>query len=240
MERPDWADQARVPGATGQPDGFGQQGGFGRLVAPALPDQPQPPAGWRPIPVVARRSPVWPTGREWAASGIIVLAMALVGGLLALGWVHWAPRMAFQVVQGGGATAVVPESEEFIAADGWFAFLTLVAGLLAGGIAWRARSVRGPLVLIALAVGGLLGAIVTWRLGPLMAPGPSAAALRNVGAIVHPALRLRATAALAVEPIAAVAVYLLSVGFATPNDLGRDDEPFPAGFGRLPSSPGSG
>jgi hypothetical protein len=46
-----------------------------------------------------------------------------------------------------------------------------------------------------------------------------------VGNVVHTALRLRALAALVVEPIAAVIVYLLFSGFAGRNDLGRDEPP---------------
>src|SRR6266550_1980990 len=79
--------------------------------------------------------------------------------------------------------------------------------------------------LVALTLAGLAGAVVTWKFGTVLAPAPTESALRDVGRVVYPALRLRATAALVVEPVAAVVTYLLCAGFAAQNDLGRQDTP---------------
>jgi hypothetical protein len=59
----------------------------------------------------------------------------------------------------------------------------------------------------------------------LLAPAPRQDLLREVGRLVYPALRLRALAALVVEPIAAVAIYLLLTGFSARQDLGRPAGP---------------
>jgi Protein of unknown function (DUF2567) len=150
-----------------------------------------------------------------------MLALLVAGVVVGALWSAVAPRMEFRVVEGGSAVALRPESEEFIAADGWFALFTLAAGVLAAVAVWLVRSVRGPLTLVALTLGGLLGAIITWRVGALLAPGPSDAALNEVDRIVSVALQLRAKAALVIEPIAAAVVYLLFVGFAERNDLSR-------------------
>jgi hypothetical protein len=154
---------------------------------------------------------------------VVLLATAGLG--LAVAWVAVAPRLAFTVVSPGQGVSTVPEGEQYFAADGWFTLLTLAAGVLAAALAWQVRSVRGPTVLVALALGGLAGALVTWRLGAVLAPGPAEQALRQVGGVVHQGLELRAQSALVAEPIAAVLTYLLCAGFASRTDLGRQDGP---------------
>jgi hypothetical protein len=77
-------------------------------------------------------------------------------------------------------------------------------------------------VLLALAVGGLLGAVITWRLGMRIGTGYQPADLQHVGKIIYQPLTLRATSALVVEPVAAVLGYLLGVAFTARNDLGQD------------------
>jgi hypothetical protein len=162
-----------------------------------------------------------PGRAEWVTAGTVIAALAVVGVALAPLWVHLAPRLAFRVDRPGRALPVVPEAEEYIGADGRFVLLTLIVGVLAGLACWLVRRSRGPLVLFALAAGGLLGAVITWRLGMRIGTGYQPADLQQVGKIVYQPLRLRATSALVVEPIAAVLAYLLGVGFTARNDLGR-------------------
>jgi hypothetical protein len=151
----------------------------------------------------------------------VIGSLAIVGAALAPLWVHLAPRLAFRVDQPGRALPVVPEAEEYIGADGRFVFLTLVVGVVAGLVCWLVRRSRGPLVLLALAAGGLLGAAITWWLGMRIGTGYQPADLQQVGKIIYQPLTLRAKSALVVEPVAAVVVYLLGVGFTPRNDLGR-------------------
>jgi hypothetical protein len=157
---------------------------------------------------------------------VAIVALAVVGAALAPLWVQLAPRLAFRVDQPGRALPVIPEAEEYVAADGRFVLLTLLVGVLAGFGCWLARRSRGPLVLFALAAGGLLGAVVTWRLGMRIGTGYRPEDLQVVGKVIYQPLTLRAKSALVVEPIAAVICYLLAVGFSARNDLGRD-EPTP-------------
>jgi len=195
---------ATVPGPypTGEPGGYG---------------------GWPP-PRPAQR-PSWPPARRELATALAALAaFALLGAALALLWVRLAPRLEFRVVQAGRAVPVVPEAEEYIAADGRFVLITLAAGLVAGLACWLVRRGRGPVVLTAVALGGLLGAVVTWRLGVWLEPGYHPQDLQVVGRTVSQPLELRARAALVVEPIAAVLVYLLGAGFTAHNDLGIEEE----------------
>jgi hypothetical protein len=175
--------------------------------------------------VVPQRRPVlWPPARpEWLTALVTIAALVVVGAALAPLWVHLAPRLAFRVDQPGRALPVVPEAEEYIAADGRFVIITLVVGVLAGLGCWLVRRARGPLVLLALAVAGLLGAVVTWRLGVRIGTGYRPDDLQVVGKVIYQPLMLRARSALVVEPVAAVVCYLLAVGFSARNDLGRDE-----------------
>lgn len=209
-----------APGAYPPPEGYpaGAYGEptYGGLLAPGTFSAP-PPA--------APKVRLWPPSRrEWTTALGLIAALAAVGAAVAPLWVHLAPRLAFRVDQPGRALPVVPEAEEYVAADGRFVLITLAIGVLAALGCWLVRRSRGPLIMLALAAGGLLGAVVTWRLGLRLGTGYQPADLQVVGKVLYQPLTLRARAALVVEPVAAVIVYLLAVGFSARNDLGRDDE----------------
>jgi hypothetical protein len=170
----------------------------------------------------------------------VIVALAVVGAAVAPLWVHLAPRLAFRVDQPGRALPVIPEAEEYIAADGRFVIITLIIGVLAALVCWLVKRSRGPWTVLALAVGGLLGAIVTWRLGMSLGTGYKPADLQVVGKIIYQPLTLRAKSALVVEPVAAVIGYLLAVGFSSRNDLGRDEDSAAPAAAPAPPSSGSG
>jgi hypothetical protein len=182
------------------------------------------PVSWRSLRAQLRPRSVWrPTRREARAALVLVVLFAVVGAGVAVAWLQLAPRLGFRVVAPNSPEPVAAEQEQFFATDGWFTMLTLLVGMLGAVLAWRVRGLRGPVGMVAVCAGGLVGAVVTWRLGLLIAPAPTSEQLQQVGRIVYPALRLRATAALMVEPLAAVGGYLLLVGFSSRNDLGRAD-----------------
>jgi hypothetical protein len=235
MRRPGWTAERAAGGSgragpSGDADPLGPRAGTGTYaVSPGEYGTAYgrlPPTGWPP----ARPARWWPpTRREIRTALALILGMVALGAALAPAWAALAPRLAYRVVQPGRALPVVPEAEEYIAADGRFVLLTLGAGVLAGLVAWSLRRTRGPVMLVALAVGGLLAAAVTWRLGVALAPGYRAEELQEVGRTVYQSLRLGALAALVVEPFAAVLVYLAGAGFAARTDLGRPDPPAPSG-----------
>jgi hypothetical protein len=199
---------------------YGPPGQFGAPGDPSTPGEGAPPYGTED----RTRVRLWPPSRrEWTTALATLAALAAVGAAVAPLWVHLAPRLAFRVSTPGTALPVVPEAEEYIAADGRYVIITLVIGIVAGLAGWLVRRSRGPWALLALAAGGLLGAVVTWRLGMLIGTGYRESDLRVVGKIIYQPLTLRARAALVVEPVAAVIVYLLAAGFSSRNDLGRDD-----------------
>lgn len=159
------------------------------------------------------------TDLRWG--GIVALTLVVVGAIAAPLWVWLSPRASGTVVAAGVVIANQPESEAAIAADGRFVFITLAIGVIAGVLAWLPRGSRGWFMPVALAAGGLAGAVVTKVVGELLTSPPSAAVLDHVHAAVLAPVRLRATAAVVVEAFAAVVIYLIIVGFAEHDDLRR-------------------
>lgn len=180
--------------------------------------------------------PSWTDGLRPVAGE--VASVVRLGGLLLLtgfplGFLWWfvAPRRQYDVgVE--GAFAIEPESEAAVGSDGWFMLLTGVLSLVAALTAWRFLRHRGPLVAVGLAGGMLLCGLLTWFVGSLLGPGPSAAELAMVGNTVLGPLELRAQAVLVVGPFLAVAGYLLGACFTARDDLGRAASPPPASVGR--------
>lgn len=65
-----------------------------------------------------------------------------------------------------GAAVRGADPEYFVAADGWFAFLGLGFGIVAGVVVWALLPrLRGPVGLLAVTFGGLGAAAVAWALG---------------------------------------------------------------------------
>lgn len=99
--------------------------------------------------------------------------------------------------------------EAAIAADGWFAVLALAVGVLVALVVYlRSRPGRvAPLV--ALAVGGVLGSLVAWRLGHLLGPGALEATARGLrtGARFEAPLDVSAYGVLLAWPMGAVITY---------------------------------
>jgi hypothetical protein len=231
--RPGWAP----PDGPPRPESFAQRpdagaggpatGGAGALYGGGdFAGGAYPGAGYAGYAPALRSS--WPGQVEirWAVAVMVLLALVGVGaGAL---WIGLVPRQEFVVVKAGEALRSGTEGEAFIAADGWYFFLTLVIGLLAGVLAWLPRSGRGALMPVALAAGGAAGSLATWAFGEWLTPRVGRGALQHVGATVLLPVQLKAEAAAVVEAFAAVAVYLILAGFAERADLGSP-EPTDAG-----------
>jgi hypothetical protein len=154
------------------------------------------------------------------AGVILVAVLAAVGAVLGVLWQWWSPPGPIGLVIVPGA--IQPdETEAFVAGDGRFAVITAAVGLLAGAIAWRQRQRRGPIVALALGVGGMSGALLTEAVGHLVRGGSAAGPAGQL--IEHLPLSVHATGLLFVEPATALLVYGLCVAFANSDDLGRPE-----------------
>jgi uncharacterized membrane protein YeaQ/YmgE (transglycosylase-associated protein family) len=123
--------------------------------------------------------------------------------------------------------------------------ITVIVGVIAGVAAWYLRRVRGPILALALAVGGIVGAAAAEWVGYLVR-GSGHTFSCNAGSghcIDHLPLTVHMHGLLLVEATAAVLVYTLFVAFAVSDDLGRPDpgrvtpQPGPPSDWQPPSAP---
>jgi hypothetical protein len=117
-------------------------------------------------------APVWPVVQEKRRAGadaLVALGVALVvAGLgFPLGWL-WstlAPH-AVAVMTPDGAAYAAPNQEQLIGDEGWYVFLTFLAGLVLAVLTWvLLRRYRGVLVLLGLGVGGVVAGVLTYWTG---------------------------------------------------------------------------
>lgn len=198
------------------------------MTAVPPPATTPPPGGWAPpapetlvqpaAPADATRVP-WVTRREVRAALIVIGVLAVVGVLAGLVWLWWSPSRGIALAL--GPHSLIPdETENFIAADGRYAVVTAVVGLVAAILCWRWKSVRGPVMAVGLTVGAGVGAGLTALVGRLFGGGVSGAASQK---IITPHLELRALGLLALEAAVALLVYGLSVTVSARDDLGFGD-----------------
>jgi uncharacterized protein DUF2567 len=95
----------------------------------------------------------------------VAVAVGVLGAPLGWLWAALAPDVPVEVVDGGVVPAEA-EPEEFFAADGWFVLLGVAFGLLAAVAVWfLLRRYRGPVLLVALAVGAVGAGLLAWWVG---------------------------------------------------------------------------
>jgi hypothetical protein len=147
-----------------------------------------------------------------------VLVVAVLGVPAGLIWSYVAPRAPYLATPAGPRLAD-PSTQSLIAADGWFAVVTGVAGLLCGAVAVLIAR-RGALpVLVGLAGGGLAAAYLAEWIGGAVNLGPAAVSASGVtGTVVPGALVLTAPGVIVTWPLIATAAFGLVLGATTPRD----------------------
>lgn len=136
------------------------------------PVEPAPyPGAWAPPPAPEPVRPVV------IASVVIVAAVTALGAPYGLLWSLLAPDVPLRVVEGGAAYGE-PQPEQLLAADGWFAILAVPFGILVAlGVWFAGRRVRGLPALAALTAGAVGAALVAWWLGRQIGLGSFESAL---------------------------------------------------------------
>ncbi|MFI9049771.1 ABC transporter permease [Streptomyces sp. NPDC053427] len=161
--------------------------------------------------------------RELREGAVIALLVAVCGVLLGVLWNWLAPHTPL-ISDTKAVYLKNTEGEEAIGADGTFVLLALGFGLLTAAAVFLFRRRGGIPLVVALTVGGLLGAVLGWRTGMWLGPTADVAAhARQVGPGVtfDGPLQLGAKAALLAWPIAAMLAQLALSGLFGP----RDPEP---------------
>ncbi|MFE4176276.1 DUF2567 domain-containing protein [Streptomyces sp. NPDC056909] len=197
------------------------------LTPPHQPPHDDPwqsaPAGASPFPgdEAEKGSPEMKTEVRQAA--VVLVAVAVSGLALGLLWLWLAPRVPLI----SDATAVFlkdTEGEEAIAADGTFLLLALGFGALSAALVFLFRRRGGIPLVVGLAVGGLLGAVLAWQLGTWLGPTSDVVAhakAAGTGVTFDAPLELNAKGALLAWPVAAMVVHLALTALFGP----RDPEP---------------
>ncbi|MCH0562792.1 MULTISPECIES: AAA family ATPase [unclassified Streptomyces] len=164
---------------------------------------------------------------ELREGAVVMVAVAVTGALLGVLWWWLAPHVPLVGEETDGSWVVYlkdSEGEQAIGVDGTFTLLALAFGLVSAlaVFAWRRRG--GVPLVVGLGLGGLLGALLAWRVGVWLGPTDDVLAqARAVGkGVTFPApLKLSAKGALLAWPLAALLVHLGLTSLFGP----RDPEP---------------
>ncbi|MGW7075719.1 DUF2567 domain-containing protein [Streptomyces sp. NPDC054866] len=213
------------------------------MTAPLTPSQPphdQPPHDpWQQaaqpsgaVPPSAHEEDGPDMKTEVRQAAVIALAVAVSGLLLGLLWLWLAPRVPL-IADNEAVFLKDTEGEQAIGVDGTFTLLALAFGAVSGAVVFLLRRRGGIPLVIGLTAGGLLGAVIAWRLGIFLGPETDVVAhAKSVGkGIAFDApLELKAKGALLAWPVAALLVHLGLTGLFGP----RDPEPYPMAYGDDP------
>ncbi|MBJ3807494.1 DUF2567 domain-containing protein [Streptomyces flavofungini] len=155
---------------------------------------------------------------------VIMVAVAASGVLLGLLWLWLAPTVPL-IADKTTVYLKDTEGEQAIGVDGTFALLGLAFGLLSAVVVFLVRRRGGIPLVVGLAAGGLLGAVLAWKVGVWVGPETDVAAhARSVGAgvVFDAPMELKAKGVLLAWPVAAMVFQLVLTGLFGP----RDPEPF--------------
>ncbi|MFF8590083.1 AAA family ATPase [Streptomyces sp. NPDC015220] len=171
---------------------------------------------------------------EIREAAVITVAGALCGVLLGLLWLWLAPRVPLVGDVTGNSWVVYlkdSEGEQAIGVDGTFTLLGLAFGALSGAVAFLMRRRGGVPLAVALCVGGLLGALLAWRLGLWLGPEHDVIAHAKAvgrGVTFSAPLKLGAKGALLAWPLAALLVHLGLTALFGPRDPDPYEETSPS------------
>jgi hypothetical protein len=170
----------------------------------------------------ARQWQIWQRRRnEVIAAGVLIAVLAAVGVGLSLLWWWWAPQVDI-VASPRGALVANEQPEEYISSDGRFGLIVAVAGIAAGLAVWLVRRFRGPVLLVALALGTFAGSWVMWQLGEEIGAvhGRDIAAALAMGEHARaPVVQLHSMGLLFLQPLLAVLTYVVCVSWSSTPDL---------------------
>jgi hypothetical protein len=158
-------------------------------------------------------------GRELA---LTVLAVVLSAPLVGFLWSALGPKLPLRPALSGSETAFRTE----VGADVHFLILTAAAGVVCAIVAVALRR-DGPAVVVGLSIGGVLGALVTDRVGYLVNRDHTLSALHHLGVSlslldkfgIDPFFKVRAVGVLMAWPLAALLTYMLALAIRGPRSL---------------------
>ncbi|WP_030564438.1 hypothetical protein [Streptomyces aureocirculatus] len=210
------------------------------MTAPLTPSQPphdkpdneseEPADPWReparaagPVPEQAREEDGPGMRAEVRDAVVIAVAVAASGVLLGLLWLWLAPRVPL-IADDKAVFLKDTEGEQAIGGDGTFTLLGLAFGFVSALVVFLVRRRGGIPLVVGLAAGSLLGAVLAWKVGVWVGPETDVVAhAKSVGrgVVFDAPMELKAKGVLLAWPVAAMVVQLALTGFFGP----RDPEP---------------
>ena len=177
---------------------------------------------------------------ELREAALITVAVALTGALLGVLWWWLAPHVPLVgdvVDKRWGVYLKDTEGEQAIGVDGTFTLLALAFGAVSAlaVFLWRRRG--GVPLVVALAVGGLLGSLLAWKVGVWLGPESDVLAhARSVGKGVtfSAPLKLGARGAWLAWSMSALIVHMALTALFGPRD---PEQPGPYEQGPVPNDP---
>ncbi|MEW2166341.1 AAA family ATPase [Streptomyces sp. NPDC007084] len=161
---------------------------------------------------------------ELREAAVITVAVALAGALLGLLWWWLAPHVPL-IADDTTVYLQDTEGEQAIGVDGTFTLLALGFGALSALVVFLLRRRGGVPLVVALALGGLLGSLLAWRLGVWLGPTQNVVAHAKAvgkGVIFSAPLQLGAKGALLAWSLTALVVHLALTALFGP----RDPDPY--------------
>lgn len=157
--------------------------------------------------------------RQFRIGAIAAVVIALIGVPVGLLWAVVAPH-GKDVVIGGQAFLANPESEAWIAGDGYFALITAIVGVICAVVAYLYAGRLGEIALLAaLAVGGILAALLAAKIGHQIGLSSFQHKVRTSpdNTLVNGVPEVRATGVLVAWPLLSVIAYGLLEAFDVAN-----------------------
>ncbi|MEV7318530.1 AAA family ATPase [Streptomyces sp. NPDC093970] len=202
------------------------------LTPPPPPHDQSPHQSWQgPPPAGTVEAPYGQDGpgmrTELLQAAVVVLAVTVSGVLLGLLWLWLAPHVPLvgdHTAKGWVVYLADSEGEQAAGVDGTFTLLALAFGAVSAAAAFLWQRRGGVPLVVALGVGGLLGALLAWRLGIWLGPEHDVIAHAQAvgkGVTFSAPLKLGARGALLAWPLAALLVHLGLTALFGP----RDPEP---------------
>ncbi|NUL06514.1 ABC transporter permease [Streptomyces lunaelactis] len=211
------------------------------LTPPHQPHQSSPnspnPGPWQSPPT--GHAPAYATDAEETPdvrtelrdAAVVLVAVAIAGVALGLLWLWLAPRVPL-ISSDKAVFLKDTEGEEAVGADGTFALLALGFGAVSAAAVFWFRRRGGIALVVALALGGLLGSLLAWGIGTWFGPTDDVVAhARAVGEGVtfDAPLELKAYGTLLAWPVAAMVVHLAVTALFGPRDPEPEWPPTPYG-----------